>query len=510
LKKLKRDTLFESGYLSRNLAQKSVRGGITTMTSQGAQFALRIAGTVILARLLTPKDYGLVGMVTVVVGFAEMFKDAGLSMATIQKEAITHEQISTLFWLNAIFSAFLGLCVLAGSPLVSFFYGKPELTAVTAALSISFIISGMAIQHQALLRRHMKFGTLASIQISSQIITLIVTIALAVLGWRYWALVCGSIATAMAGTLLTFFFCPWVPGRMQKGTGVRDMLKFGGHLTGFNFVNYFARNADSILIGKFIGANSLGLYSRAYQLFMMPISQIRGPLDQVAMPVLSSLRNQPERYVKYYQRLLDIMASLTIPLGVYCIIEADFLIRLLLGSQWLAAVPVFRILAIVGLIQAIAGTRGLVLLSYGFSQRYFYWGLFNAGVCIASFIAGIPYGIEGVATAYAIVNYVILVPSLFYCFPKTPVTVTLFFKTLIAPLVISSMAGFSLIIGRQILANDSITSHIALMGLFALIYVGLSMCRQSIRETWGMILKGSIIMFGAKKRKPGLIHEDNY
>src|SRR4030042_2541433 len=146
--RLPKDTLFESNHLSCDLAQKSVRGGITHMTAQGVQFVLQIAGTMVLARLLTPNDYGLIGMVTVVVNFATMFKDAGLSMATVQKENISYEQISTLFWLNVLISAFLGLCVLVGSPMVAWFYGRPELTTVTAALSVSFLISGLTSQQQ--------------------------------------------------------------------------------------------------------------------------------------------------------------------------------------------------------------------------------------------------------------------------------------------------------------------------------------------------------------------------
>lgn len=472
------------------------------MTSQGVQFALRIAGTAVLARLLTPADYGLISMVTVVVNFAQMFKDAGLSMATVQKEHITHEQISTLFWLNVLISGCLGLCVLLGSPVVSLFYGKPELTPVTAALSISFIISGLTIQHQALLRRHMQFGTLAGITISSQIVNLAVTITLALLGWRYWALVGGTLAQALAGTLMTLFYCPWSPGQLKKGTGVREMLKFGGHLTGFNLINYFSRNADNMLIGKFIGADALGLYARAYQLFMMPISQIRAPLDQVAMPVLSSLRNQPERYAKYYQRLLDIMATLTMPLTMYCAIEADFLIRLLLGNQWLGAVPVFRILAIAGLIQAIAGTRGLVLVSCGFTRRYFYWGLFNAIITVVSFLVGLPYGIEGVATAYAAANYVILLPSLFFCFPQTPVSVSLFMKALAVPLLISVIAGGSVFLLKLALDIDSFLAHSFYAAIFAIIFMTLSWCRKTVRETSMLFLKGLPI---APKKRVGEI-----
>ncbi len=483
---------FDTEYLKADLKGRSVRGGMATMGSQGVRFVLQMASTMVLARLLTPADYGLIGMVTVVVNFATMFKDAGLSMATVQKDKITHEQISTLFWINVLISVVLGLCVLLGSPLIARFYGKPELTAVTAVLSLSFILSGLSIQHAALLRRHMRFGSLASVQVVSQIITVTVTILLALYGWRYWALVGGSFTTALSTAALTFYFCPWMPRPMRKGTGVRDMLKFGGHLTGFNFINYFSYNADSILIGRFIGEDALGLYAKAHQLFMMPINQVRGPLTQVAMPVLSSLKHQPDRYVKYYQRLLDILATLTIPLTIYCALEADFLIRLLLGSQWVAAVPVFRIMAVAGLVLTVAGTRGLVLISYGFSQRYFYWGAFNAVLCVVSFIVGIPYGIEGVAASFTIANYLVLVPSLFYCFSKTPVTVSLFFKTLFLPLLTGTLAGGGVLLIGYVWPGESYFIHGLSLVLFGFLYIGLSFCRQSVRETWKMSLKGSL------------------
>lgn len=460
------------------------------MGSQGIRFVLQIVGTMVLARLLTPADYGLIGMVTVVVNFGTMFKDAGLSMATVQKDKITHEQISTLFWINVLISVVLGLCVLIGSPLVAMFYGKPELTAVTATLSISFILSGLSIQHAALLRRHMRFGSLAVVQIASQVITLTVTILLALYGWRYWALVGGSLTTAFFTVVLTFFFCPWLPGRMQKGTGVRDMLKFGGHLTGFNFINYFARNADNILIGRFIGADALGLYAKAYALFMMPISQIRGPLTQVAMPVLSSLKDQPERYVKYYQRLLDIMASLTIPLTLYCVIEADFLIRLLLGSQWLGAVPVFRILAIAGLIQPSFGTAGIVMLSLGYAKRQLRLGIINSFLIVLSFVVGLPFGIIGVAWAYAIITYVTFIPLVFLCFYGTPVKMSLFLRAHIMPILLSIISVLPLII-RAALPSNTFSGHAISSVLFVLVYSCMTFRRASVRDTLQMLLRKS-------------------
>jgi PST family polysaccharide transporter len=489
IKQLTQDDIFDANHFSNDLANKSVRGAISTMSAQGVQFILQFTGTIILARLLTPADYGLIGMVLVVVNFAAMFKDAGLSMATVQKDTITREQISTLFWINVLISMGLGLCVLVGSPVVSWFYDKPELTAVTATLSFSFIISGLSIQHEALLRRHMRFDSLAIVQIASQTLTLIVTIISALNGLRYWALILGALTTALSTVILTFYFCPWIPGRMRKSTGVRDMLKFGSHLTGFNFINYFSRNADFILIGRFISPEALGLYSKAYQLFMMPISQIRGPITNVAMPVLSTLQDQPHKYLRYYQTIIDIIATLSVPLTIYCVLEADFIINLLLGPQWIGAVTVFRILAIAGLIQPIAGTRGLVMLSYGHSERYFKWGIINAIFCVSSFIIGIPWGIEGVATAYAIVNFAILIPSLFYCFDKTPVSVALFLKRFIPPLIFGTFAGFAVIVSKLVLTDNTIMAHGICLAIFVLIYSALSMSRSSIRETVAIISK---------------------
>ncbi|MBU4286950.1 MAG: lipopolysaccharide biosynthesis protein [Proteobacteria bacterium] len=465
MKRLNRDIIFKSDELSRNLAQKSVRGGMTTMTAQVIQFILRTAGTVVLARLLTPNDYGLIAMVAVVVGFAQMFKDAGLSMATVQKDRISHEQISTLFWINILISAFLGLCVLAASPLVARFYGRPELAAVTAALSVSFIISGLSIQHAALLRRHMQFGTLAIVQIGAQVITLTVTIILALYGWRYWALVGGSLTTAFFTVILTFFFCPWMPGRMQRGTGIRDMLKFGGHLTGFNFVNYFSRNLDNILLGRFCGANVLGLYSRAYNIMMLPISQIRGPLNAVAIPALSHLQNDPIRFNRYYLKLITLIAFIAMPLMAFLFVCADQVIYLLLGSQWLGAAAIFKILCIAAFIQPVATTPGLVLISLGQSKRYFLVGTVNSIITVISFVLGLPWGAMGVAVAYTISNYVTLGPTLWYCFRRSPISIMEFFSVIFRPIIASITMGFAVFFARTYLSNlsDAISLGLSLI-----------------------------------------------
>ena len=489
MKRLSRETLFKSDHLNQDLRKKAARGGMTAMIAQGSRFILGLTGTVVLARVLTPADFGLFAMVAVIVRFATMFKDAGLSVATIQQDHITHEQISTLFWVNFLLNVFLGICLLACSPLVAMFYGRPELTKITAVLSSSFLFTGLVIQHQALLRRHMKFGALATIKITSQVIALIVTISLAFLGASYWALVGRSLTNGLVAAIMTILLCPWRPGRARKGTGVRSMLGFGGHLTGFNIVNFLSRNLDNILIGRFIGTSALGVYSKAYELFLMPLTQIRSPLIAVALPVLSSIRNQPDRYIKYYQRILDVLASLAIPITLYCAVESEFVIRLSLGAQWVEAVPVFRNLAIAGLIQVTASAaRGMVLLSFGFSARYLRWGLFNAILMITAIVAGLPFGIQGVAASYTVANYIILVPSLFYCFHGTPVRISIFIGALGPPLFVGAVAATGTVLVKYIGVGDAMVGHLVGLATFVVIYGAGTCLRASFLETLRIFL----------------------
>jgi len=497
LKKLRLNpkNLFISEGLDNNLAGKSVRGGVITMGSTGVMFGINLARTMVLARLLTPEDFGIIGMVTVFITFVGMFKDAGLSMATIQKTEISKEQISTLAWFNLIITGAFGLILFAAAPAVSWFYEKPELTWITMALAISFIFSGLTIQHRALLRRYLRFDSLALVTILSTMGGVAITVVLALLGWDYWALVVGSIATTAFDALLTFFFCPWIPGKIVRGSGVRNMLKFGIHLTGFDFFNYFSRNADSILIGKFIGANELGLYNKAYQLFMLPIHNILNPINQVAMPALSSIKNNHSRYRSYYLRIVNLIATLTFPIAMLLYFEADFIINLFLGNQWKDAVPVFKILALAGLITPVASTRGLVMVSNGYSKRYFHWGIIYSLFIVTSFIIGVNFGIEGVAISYVITIYSLFFPSLIYAFKNTPIEPKLFLFELLTPFLITLFlsVGYSLIIKWTNEGNSSIT--LIRISAFILISIGANYARKDFRD----IVKQFLLEFKKKK-----------
>ena len=294
------NNFFDTEYLKADLKGRSVRGGAVTMAGQGVRFFLQMGSTVVLARLLTPQDFGLIAMVTAVTGFVMMFKDMGLSMATVQRAEVNHAQISTLFWINVTLSLGVMLVTAALAPAIAWFYGEPRLTWITLALAGAFIFGGLTIQHQALLRRNMRFGTLALIGIISMVMGIVAAIIAAWYGAGYWALVIMQLAGAITGAIAVWVVCGWRPGLPVRRSGVREMLAFGGNLTGFNVINYFARNADNLLIGKFWGSGPLGLYSKAYGLLMLPLRQINAPLSAVAIPALSRLKDEPERYRNYY------------------------------------------------------------------------------------------------------------------------------------------------------------------------------------------------------------------
>lgn len=473
-----------------DLARKSARGGVVTLSSQAARFALQLASTVVLARLLTPADFGLIGMVSVIVAFGQVLREAGLPTATVQQSNLTVDQASAMFWANAATSVGLGLLLAVSAPLVSRFYGQPELTSVTVVLAVAFALGGLGNQHAALLQRRFFFTSLAVTQIAAQAAYLVVAVVMALTGLGYWSLAGGLVAQALVLLATTLAACRWRPRRPRRGVEAAGMLRFGAGVLGFDIANYFSRNMDNILIGRYLGAAPLGLYSRAYGLFMLPVSQVRAPIGQVALPVLSSLRLEPDRYRHYSQLLLSALGLLIVPMVLLCVWEADLIVRLALGPQWEEAVPVFRILAVGALVQPVASARGLVLLSLGLSQRYFRWGVANAILNVAAFVAGLPFGIKGVAAAYAIVNYAILVPSLHYCFSSTPVRVSDFWRAMLGPLGVGMAASLVFLPGLRMGGSgwvlDAIAS-IAFVGVYSGGVWSIRPLRQAVMTMWSAV-----------------------
>jgi PST family polysaccharide transporter len=450
-----------------DLKRKSVRGGTITLASQGARVFIQIASTGVLARLLTPNDYGVIAMVLSVTTLAEYLRDLGLSTASIQKQNLTHALQTNLFWINVATGLALTAALAATSPLIAGFYHQPQVLWVTVAMSASFLINSLAAQSGALLARNLWFGRQAVATISGALTTLAVSIALALKGFTYWSLVWGQLAgTAItAGSL--FFLSPFRPGLPRRGTGVRDLLKFGAHITAFDFVNYFHRNLDTILIGRFCGAGLLGLYNRAYGLLMFPMNNLWTPINTVAFPAMSRLQDQPTAYRNYYQRVTGLLALLSMPCTAFLFVASGPVVRLVLGAQWAGVTPIFSVLATVAFVQPVISLWGMVLLSQGMGRRYLHIGILTAAFSAVGFLAGIRWGPVGVATGYAIATYVTSYPILAWAFRGTSLRLRDFWASVSRPMISSlCAAGISVAPSGWLRGYEAAVEIVALGAIF--------------------------------------------
>lgn len=397
-----------------NLKHHTVRGGIYLALGQALRLVSQLAAIPILARLLTPADFGLVAMVTAFTAFATMFVDVGLSMATMQRPTISHDEVSNLFWIGTALGCTVAVIIAILSPVISYFYGEPRLIAITLVLCLSFVFSGLTMQHQALLRRGLQFRALAIVQTLAVVGGYTASIIWAWLYHNYWALVVFPVVSALLRMIGTWLACGWLPGLPRRRTGVWDMLAFGGYLTGFNLVNYFSRNADNMLIGWYWGAEALGFYERAYKLLMLPLQQINGPLTQLAVPALSRTLDQAERYRRAYLTILESLLLLTIPLMAFVYVTRDLCVDVLLGPQFAAAVPIFAWLGVGACFQPLTHTLGWLLISQGRTREMFQWGIFASVVSVLAFAIGLPWGTVGVAACYVTASGLIHLPTLLY------------------------------------------------------------------------------------------------
>jgi O-antigen/teichoic acid export membrane protein len=440
---------FDTDHLSADLPGHSVRGGAVTLLTQGGRFITNLLGTAILARLLSPEDFGLLLMIYAMTGFVEMFRDMGLSTATVQVERINHKQLSALFWLNVLLSAALTIIVAAAAPLVSRFYHDSRLTGMTLALSTTFVIGGLATQHRAMLTRQMRFTALGVTDLAGFCVGMVVGIIYALLTRSVWALVIQQIVQYSVTTVTSWMVMRWKPSLPARRAGVDGMLKFGANLAGFNFVNYWARNLDNVLIGRWWGKAVLGLYGKAYQLLMLPIMQISMPFSKVAIPTLSRLQNDPDKYRAYYRKGVMLLAALGMPIVAFLFVAADETIHVFLGPHWDQAIPIFRVLGPAAFFGTFNMATGWVYTSRGDTHRQLRWGILTSAVTVIAFFIAVPHGAIAVGGAFSIVYCTLTMgyPAFAYCFRGTPLRMADMLDAVWRPSVASLGAGVIIFAG---------------------------------------------------------------
>lgn len=423
------------------LKQKAVRGGMAKLVGQAVNFVLRILFVSIMARLLDPVDFGLVAMVTVITGFYSLFTEAGLSAATIQRAKVTNEQTSTLFWVNLLVGVLLALLCLVTAPVVSRFYDEPRLFPIMVVLATGFMITAAAVQHAALLDRSLRFGVIAAIDVLSQSVSFIVGIAMAFAGFRYWALVASTISMQITSAVCVWMITGWIPGLPRRGAGTRSMLRFGGTVTLNNMVVYLAYNFEKLLLGRFWGADALGLYGRAYQLINIPTQNLNLAVGGVAFAALSRLQHDPIRLGNYFLKGYRLANSLTLPTTVFCALFADDIVLVLLGPKWMEATPIFRLLSPTILVFGMINPFSWLLLSTGLQKRSLKIAFVIAPLVVTAYAIGLPFGPTGVALAYSTAMMIWLIPHILWCVHGTMISPRDIFLATSKPLVSALLAG---------------------------------------------------------------------
>ncbi|MET4637643.1 lipopolysaccharide biosynthesis protein [Mycetocola sp. 2940] len=405
------------------LAGAAARGVFFTLSAQAAKILIQLLSVIVLSRLLSPTDYGLLAIVLVVVAFGEIFRDFGLTSASVQAEVLSRGQRDNLFWINTAIGLLLAIVMFALADVLAAIVQEPAVAPIAQALAVVFFLNGVATQYRATLMRELRFRALASIDVASAAIALIAGVLAAVAGWEYWALVVQQLVMGTAAVIGVIAASRWLPRLPSRHSSVRDIVKFGWSLVATNILTYFGSQTDTIVVGLRFGVAPLGLYSRAFQLVMTPLSQIRSPLTTVALPVLSRMQEEPDRFARYIVAgQLGLGYGLGVPLALAVGLSSD-VIAVFLGPQWSDAAPIVSLFAVAGILHTLSYVGYWIYLARGLGPQLFRFTLLTTGIKIACILIGSLFGFVGVAVGFAVAPMISWPLSLFWLSRLTPTPV---------------------------------------------------------------------------------------
>ena len=396
------------------MRQLATRGAGATFFSGGVGLAVQIIATVVLARLLTPRDFGVVAMVTTFSLLLSNFGLNGFTEAVVQREKIDHALASNLFWINLASGFALTALFAAAGSLLARFYRDAQVERVAVGISITIFLTSISVLHLALLKRAMHFSEVSVNDIVGRIVSVLVSIWLGWSGWGYWALVGGVVTQTLSVTLGAWILCPWMPGPPRRAEGTGSSLKYALHTYGHFGVTYFSRNTDNLLVGWRFDAQALGYYKKAYDLFALTASQLVSSSTIVVVSALSRVQKDAAQFRRYLLGAIAVMAFVGMWLSADLTLVGSDLIRLLLGPRWKPAGRIFTFFGPGIGAMILYGTHSWIHLSIGRADRWFRWGIIEFAVTFLLFIAGLPWGPVGIAVAWTVSFWIMIIPAMWY------------------------------------------------------------------------------------------------
>jgi len=394
------------------LKKKTIAGVLWNSVGNVARQLLQIASIVVMARFLSPDDFGLYAILMIFVTFMGIFADMGISQVIIHLDNPDQRMLSSIFYFNVIVGVvlFASLYLLAW-PIADFFNNQ-KIVPLLRIIGFSFIIGSFGLVQKALLEKKLHFKRIISVETAAQTIGVTAGILSAINGFGIYSLLISSLLSALLLSVGVWFGSHWRPSFMFAFSDIRKIWSYSFHLTGFSIINYFARNADNFLIGKFLGSSILGVYSLAYKIMLYPLDNISRVIIRVLFPAFSQLKHDNMRFKNSYLKAITFIALVTFPIMAGLLVVAEPLVMVVFGEKWQGLPVLLMILAPIGMVQSIVTTVGSIYTAKGTTGLMFKIGAVNAIVTVVSFIVGLPYGAEGVAEAYAMANILMLYPNL--------------------------------------------------------------------------------------------------
>jgi len=414
----------------RTLAHKTASGVAWISLFQITRQLLQVASVLVLARKVPPSAYGLVAMAGLITNFLETVRDAGIGSALVREREVADDLAATAFWLTGGLGFLIALIMIAVSWPAAKFFREPMVAPVLEVLSIGFFVGTIGVVPLAMLNREMAFRKVALAQTVGAVSGTLVAITVALAGGKVWSLVSGTLVITTVTSLALFIASPFRVRAVFRPSDARHMLSFGLNLSGFNVLNYFSRNADNLLVGRFLGSVPLGYYQMGYTLMTYPLQNFASVVAQVVYPALSKMQDDRERFRAAYLRTCRLIGLVTFPLMLGLGVTAQPFVRVILGPRWMPVAGLLLVFAPLGAAQSIYTTVGLIYNAQGRPELQFRWAMFASVMYVSSFAVGLRWGIQGVATCYAVVWVLLMVPAFMIPFRLVGLSGRQFLRTL--------------------------------------------------------------------------------
>jgi PST family polysaccharide transporter len=469
-----------------------VRGVIWTGGGQVVLQLVQVGTSIALARLLAPEHFGIIGMAMVFVGFAQLLADFGLGTAIVQARTADAIALSSAFWLNTAIGLGLTVAAVALSPVFAELYEHAETRDVMAVLSLSLLPAALTAVPTAILYRAMDFAAMAKIRIVASFVAACAAIAMAISGYGVWSLVAQPLVGAVTSLVLTWWFTRWLPRLVFSMGSIKGMVGFSAAVLGNSVLYHLNRNTDSFLIGKYLGSQPLGYYAMAYQLMLYPINQVSSVIVRVLFPTLAQLRDDPDYFRRAYLKSVVAVSFVAFPIMLGLIAVTHDFIIVVFGEKWLPMQNLVKILAVVGLAQSITTGVSSMLLSTGRAKTALVLSVVGCVACLSAFIVGLRWGVEGVASAYAIVFLLVQQAYIAYVFRLVGLSVRAFYRAL-APSAIAAALMFAAVVLCLYLCEPldlapAIRLTIGVMvGVVAYVAASFAINRAEILTMWALV-----------------------